>query len=55
VDLYIHFPHTPSWRSAEEVKQRDSFTLPYENILMLAVLYGLGTLFFNLWKDLSLA
>jgi hypothetical protein len=26
VDLYIHSPHTPSWRSASLVKHRDNFT-----------------------------
>jgi hypothetical protein len=29
VELYFHFPHMSSWHSAELIKHRDSFTLPY--------------------------
>jgi len=28
VELYLHYPNTPSWRGAP-LKHRDNFNLPY--------------------------
>jgi hypothetical protein len=39
MDLYIHSPHTPSWHSAELVKQRENVTfLPFYGFMLMTVI-----------------